>query len=658
MPTEEASFEKKPVVCTTEDAACDDLDQKLSRSWLRVAVAAVFAGQGMVLSLALNMTPPEFGSAVYWVLHGGLVFSSLIVMAFLGGPLFASTFGMLRVRQLSIEGLFTLSLLGAFVGSLVSSLTGAGSVYYEIVSIVIAIYTVGRMLSERSQARLRLESEQVRERFDQAEVQVDGDWVTMPVSEVTPGSRVRVRPGAPFTLDGAVLSGLGYVRETALTGEPLPVVRRAGDLVRAGTWSEDGLFEVKVCSELGTRELDQILATVEAGGGQPSELQTQANQLIQAFLPLVAGVSVATAIYWCFIGTWIDAVLNSMAVLLVACPCALGLATPVAIWQGLFLLARMGIVSRDGALIDALAHSKRFYFDKTGTLSESSMRVTDLVFDEMWQPHRAELLAAVHSIESQLAHPVARALVAATEGVARFSDLTIHPGQGVSATTALGQIHIGECDLVPVAEAAALEGSLREQAGKRVYLFIDQQLAAIAVVRERVRYGVSSVWTQLAELQIEAEVLTGDPQPDFYLPYAVHLRSGLSAVQKEEIVRSAQESGDCPLFIGDGINDTAAMATASASIAMGSGTGLARSATSGQLSGDRLEALPDAVRLARAIHKRLRGNLIYAAAYNLLGMGLAACGLLHPIAAALIMLVSSFWVTARALQIEPLYKPN
>lgn len=159
--------EDSVIVCRVGDD-CDDLDLKLSLAWLRIGVAGFFAGQGMVFSLALNMTPPAFGSTAYWILHGGLILSALLVMAFLGGPLFASTVGMVRQRRLSIEGLFTLSLLGAFVGSVVGSATGEGGVYYEIVAIVIAIYTFGRMLGERSQAKLRLESVRLRERFDSA----------------------------------------------------------------------------------------------------------------------------------------------------------------------------------------------------------------------------------------------------------------------------------------------------------------------------------------------------------------------------------------------------------------------------------------------------------------------------------------------------------
>ncbi len=649
MPTQDASFMQKPVVCTTQDTTCDDLDDKLSRSWLSVGIASVFAGQGMVLSLAMSMTPPDFGSVPYWVLHGGLIFSAVVVMLFLGGPLFVSTFGMLRARRLSIEGLFTLSLVGAFAGSLVSTFTGAGAVYYEIVSIVIAIYTVGRMLSQRSQQRLRMESEKVRERFDSAVVRADGAWRTVSVAELAAGAIVRVDPGAPFTVDGVVRSGVGYVRETALTGEPLPVVRHVGDPVRAGTWSEDGVFEVEVQATGGARELDAILQTVEDVSGLPSEMQAQANRIMQFFLPLVAGASLVTALYWGLGGNWIEAAFNSMAVLLVACPCALGLATPVAIWQGLFHLSRIGLVSRDGALIDALAQTKQIYFDKTGTLSESAMQVTELLVLDAWQSRRSELLTAVRSVESKISHPVARAVAGYLDaGVAEVVELRVIPAQGVVAKVGALTLQIGEATLCSGVSVDAACELLRESGGKRVYVFAEGALAAVIVLRERLREGVPSIWESLNALGIEAEVLTGDANPEVDVP--VRVRAGLSAGAKQAILREAKEQGRFPLLVGDGINDAAAMACAAASIAMGSGAALTRSVANGQLVGDDLAALPQAILLARSIRKRLQGNLIYAAAYNVFGMGLAASGHLHPVAAALVMLISSFWVTTRAMQ--------
>ena len=658
-----ASSSKPTGFCCAE-SACDDLDLKHSRAWLRVAIAGVFAGQGMVFSLALNMTPPPFASMAYWILHGGLILSALAVMAFLGGPLFASTLAMFRGRRLSIEGLFMLSLLGAFVGSVVGSLTGQGSVYYEVVSIVIAIYTFGRMLGERSQAKMKLESARLRERFDRVTVQSEeGDWRECSLAEVSVGALVRVEPGGPFTVDGIIQTGVGYVQETALTGEPLPVVRRAGDRVRAGAWAVDSRFELVVEQGAGTRDLDAILQTVEGADGRPSELQTQANDLIRIFLPIVVAVSAATALFWGLTGTWMDAVLNSMAVLLVACPCALGLATPVAISQGLFRLAQLGLVSRDGALIDALARTRRVFFDKTGTLSESDLRVTELWVDTDLPIKRDELLASVLAAESGLEHPVARALTKylKSEGIedsCELQNLQIVAGQGIAYNFDAGEVRhrfqVGEASLAGSDQAIEeVVKALHESKGRRVFVYLDDRVVACLVLGERLRVGVDQIWATLDALEIRSHILTGDPFPELTLPPGVKIEQGLSSADKVERVRDSAGAGESPLFVGDGINDVAAMLQASASIAMHAGAGLARSVAMGQLSDDQIEVIPRAVSLSRAILRKLRGNLLYAFVYNLIGMALAAAGLLHPVAAALIMLVSSFWVTARALSGHP-----
>jgi heavy metal translocating P-type ATPase len=490
-------------------------------------------------------------------------------------------------------------------------------------------------------------------------VDCSGQAMAVPVSEVQLGELVRVDPGAAFTLDGVVRSGVGFVRETSLTGEPLPVVRRAGDRVRAGTFSEDGSFEVEVVAVAGERELDQILDTVESFSGKPSQLQAQANKLVQYFLPVVAAVAISTALYWGFMGSWQDVVFNSMAVLLVACPCALGLATPVAIWNGLYRMARMGLVSRDGALVDGLAQARSVYFDKTGTLSESEMHVGEVLVGPDWEGRRDELLAAVASVEARLKHPVAKALSQLLpRGIDQspvIENIRLIPGSGVEAEAELAGskvlLRIGGPEVeVDERRCHELDRELLMQVGKRVYVSINGRVVAVVVLLERAREGLPSLWAQLEILGINAVVLTGDPNPELEMPAAVPVRAGLSSEDKAAIIQQAVESGEMPCLIGDGINDAAAMSLATSSISMGSGTGLAQSAAMGHFYDDGIEALPDAIRLSRGIHSRLRGNLIYAAAYNVLGMALAAGGLLHPVAAALIMLVSSAFVTLRALR--------
>lgn len=646
--------------CHTVSENYEDLDLKTSRHWLRIAVACVFAGQGMVFSLALSMTPPPFVSPAYLILHGGLIISALVVMGVLGPPLFVSTWEMLKARRISIEGLFTLSLLAAFLGSLAGSISGRGDVFYEVIAIVIAIYTFGRMLGERSHSNLNRECEVLKDRFNRAIVRSEtGQWVEKHISNIPVGELLRVDPGASFAADGVISEGSGYVEETALTGEPLPVVRQPGDKVRAGTWSVDSRFILEVEQTLGGRELDKILDALDSPDGRPSIFQSKANVFISYFLPLVLTISTGTALFWLLAGTWVDAVLNSMAVLLVACPCALGLATPVAISHGLFRLAQMGLVSRDGALIDTLAQTRQVFFDKTGTLSESSLQVVDTWAKEPLPIERIALISSIVQAQSSVAHPVARAISLYLGDNNKsiedqIKDLRLIPGSGIEFFLDYGGISkkvlVGDEDLYDSPESMQeVLHKLHEKRGKRIFVWYDEELVFCFVLRERLREGVSEVCFDLNGLDIDAKVLTGDSSPDIKLPEEIGLEVGLTSADKVQYVTDSRADGKFPLFVGDGINDTAAMTAASGSIAMDSGVGLARSAAMAILSADRLAAIPEAIKLSRSIHKRLRGSLLFAALYNLVGVFLAAVGALTPVIAAIIMLISSFLVMSRAV---------
>ena len=650
--------------CHTVSEDCEDLDLKTSRLWLRIAVACVFAGQGMVFSLALNMTPPPFVSSTYLILHGGLIISALVVMGVLGPPLFVSTWEMLKARRISIEGLFALSLLAAFLGSLAGSISGKGDVFYEVIAIVIAIYTFGRILGERSHSNLKRESEVLKDRFNCAIVRSEtGQWVEKHISNIPVGELLRVDPGASFAADGVILEGSGYVEETALTGEPLPVIRQPGDKVRAGTWSVDSRFILEVEQTLGGRELDKILDALDSADGRPSIFQSKANVFISYFLPLVLIISFGTALFWLLAGTWVDAVLNSMAVLLVACPCALGLATPVAISHGLFRLAQMGLISRDGALIDCLAQTRQVFFDKTGTLSESSLQVVDTWIKEPLPIERIPLISSIAQAQSSVKHPIARAISQYlgdnnTYIEDQIKNLRLIPGSGIEFFLDYGgtskKVLVGDEDLYDTSESMQeVLHKLHEKRGKRIFVWYDEELVFCFVLRERLRKGVSEVCCDLNGLDIDARVLTGDPSPDIKLPEEIGLEIGLTSADKVQYVTDSRADGKFPLFVGDGINDTAAMTAASGSIAMDSGVGLARSAAMAILSADRLTAIPEAIRLSRSIHKRLWGSLLFAALYNLVGVFLAAVGALTPVIAAIIMLISSFLVMSRAVSQNP-----
>lgn len=645
----------------SSSATCASSEEHSAGQWLKVGIAAVFAGQGMMFSLALSMTPPPFASGAYQFLHAGLILSALLVCFLLGGPLLRALIDMVQQRTVSIAALFFLSLCGAFAGSLLSTFSGQGGVYYEVVAIVLGIYTFGRLLGARSQSKLRLASQQLSQQYAQAAVRgQDGLVRICPVESVRVGDRVEVAVEAPFTLDGVIVRGVGYVQETALTGEVLPLVRRAGDSVRAGTWSIDASFEVEVTAAAGDRVLDSILQTLDSVDGQPSVMQLQALRFVRYFVPLVVTVSAITGLYWWFFATWIDGFLNSMAVLLVACPCALGLATPAAIWQGLSALAQRGLVSREGQLIDVLANTKRIFFDKTGTLSDPRLRVVEALYADLLPLAKENFLAALYAIESKTAHPIAQSLCAHCESqrlaAVQINNWRLIPGQGVSARLQVEshdfEMQVGEASLCREAfqyQIAALNAQVVAVRGKRVYAYLEGVPLALWVLQETPRPGLRPLGRQLQRLGIQSTVLTGDSQPQLHLPSELELHSKVTAADKVCFVEQSKSNQELPIFVGDGINDASAMKAASAAIAMQCGTPLAQSAASAQLSGNQLYLLPEFVALARGVQRRIQTNLIYAFAYNLLGMGFAAAGWLHPIIAALIMLFSSLLVTARAV---------
>ncbi|MDD2763588.1 MAG: HAD-IC family P-type ATPase [Opitutaceae bacterium] len=695
-------------------------DQRLlDRAWLRIGIGLLVVGQAMTFSLAVNLTPPE--GATYWVLHGGLILSAVGVLVFLGGDLVGSAVEALRQRRISIDLLFLVTLAGAFSGSLVATFTHTGSVYYEVVAILIVVHTTGRMLGARSRVAALRAVDRTRERFDTCEVRgAGGARVRKPVSGLAADDLVLVAPGAPISVDGVIAAGRGYVQETSMTGEWRPVSRGPGDRVLAGTFSVDGSFDIRPAR--GPRRLDAVLAAVAGARLAPSGLQRQADRLVAWFLPIVVTVSAATFAGWIFHASWDRALFNAMAVLLVACPCAMGLATPVAVWGGLARLASFGLVARTGDFMEALARCDCVCLDKTGTLSSETLAIHAWRIEREFQAREHWLRAAVAAAEDGLAHPVAAALreaghtpAAACAESARqllvdmlpvVRERRIEPGLGVVALVEDEKGHpvevrVGERRLVDVrASSPAMkdehreavppkeeillrqgyEGQVasklapaREAAGKEIYVSVGGRLAAGIELAETWREGMNEALRELGTLGVEAEILTGDPNaadsfagaglsrdrgngagtnPDRGLGPLRQpvIRSGLTPQEKCARVEELKAAGHLVAFLGDGINDAAAMSAAPASIAMQAGAELARASAMAVFAGGDLRFLPRAIRVARAVRRSIRANLYFAAAYNTAGMALAAAGALHPVAAALLMVGSSAFVSVNALR--------
>ena len=624
-------------------------DQRLlDRAWLRIGAGLAVAGQSMVFGLAINITPAT--GAGYWVAHGGLIACALASLFFLGGDLVRSAVASLRERRVSVDLLFLVTLLGALTGSLVSSFTHTGSVYYEVVSILIVVHTIGKMLGARSRLAALKAVDCTRQTFETCQVRLDGGRIEdRPVNAVTVEDCVVVSPGGAIAVDGEILNGRGYVQATSMTGEWRPVPHGPGDRVLAGTFSVDGNFEIRATS--GPRRLDAILHEVEQARVAPSRLQRQADTLMAWFLPLVVGVSVATFCFWLMRAPWDRALFNAMAVLLVACPCALGLATPVAVWGGLARFARFGLVARTGDFIEVLARCDAACLDKTGTLSGESLRVLAWSTRPDWSDRETWLKTAVNALEASSHHPVANALKEVchliSDKPAELAGVREEPGLGVVGRVkdrrgVWAEVRVGERAL-----HAGLAGAVGP-GDKTIFVSVDGSLAAEITLGETWRAGLTETLVELKALGLSVEVLTGDPHPPADL--GVPLRGGLSPADKQARVNELAAAGRTVLFAGDGVNDAAAMSAAHASIAMRGGSELARAAAMGVFAGEDLRFLPEAIRVARRITASVKGNLLFAAGYNVAGMALAAAGMLHPVVAALLMVGSSAWVSVRALR--------
>lgn len=569
----------------------------------------------------------------------------------------------LSERRITVESLFLLSALGALGASLVSTLSGEGSVYYEVVAIVLAIYTIGKTLGARSRERALSAVQSLREAFDFAYLETCcGQRRRVPVDELAMDSLVSVAPGEPVSVDGVIHSGFGDVTDTAMTGELAPIPKRPGDTIWAGSYSVDGVFLIEPRALRGQRRIDGVLEAVEMARLRPSELQLQADRLMQWFVPSVIAIAAVTFGVWMLLGPWTSALFNAMAVLLVACPCALGLATPIAVWSQMLQLSRIGLTVRTADFGDQFAQIDRIIFDKTGTLSFETLRVEDIQLTPDFEAKRNEVLAAVRSVESLSQHPVARALTMLNVPPLDVEPLAItqHPGRGVEALvrmpTGEAKMRIGEASFIEESLSSPVLTLTHTLFKREVLVSIDGELAAVFGLSEELRPDLESAIESLQMQGVVVSILSGDPTPPQPQLGGVAVEGGLKPEDKLNRVRTWQAAGERVAFIGDGVNDAAAMAEADVSVAMGQGADLSRATAPAVLMGDSLMPLARGLALSRKVRQAVRGNLIFAGAYNFIGMGLAAAGILHPVAAALLMLISSVGVSvraARSAQIRP-----
>jgi Cu+-exporting ATPase len=624
-----------------------DSGRRRSNEWLRFGIGAALGGLTMSLSLGLNISPPE-GSARF-ALHSlliGLVLSSLVA---LGGPMIAASWSALRQGRITTDQLFFLGIAGAFGASVLSTWRGRGDIYYEVVIILLAIHALGRLLVDRERASAVRTLNEWRRALDIGmRVNESGEKSAVSLGSLRIGEWILIKPGETVPMDGVIVRGSAYVQETAHTGEPFPLARSEDDQVLAGSTVLDGELILRVTATHVSREIDRVADAVAALSAGKSRTERVVDRAVSIFLPIVVVLSLVTFATWLWFVDPIRALFNALAVLLVACPCALGIAIPLAQSLGFQGLARLGVSPHCPSLLEALAGINTVVFDKTGTLTELQLE-TDGV----------ELISGDESIRGYIAeiqrhsnHPVARPFWSWDAPVpdrAKLEFVKIIPGIGLKGHfTVEGKPHsvaIGNENCLNLAD----RGALKPSSQRRLFVRFDNQLVAIISLRESLRPGLIQLFNQLKLRGNRIAILTGDTLvPVEFSEFNIEIKTNLSAKEKSEYVEKLKQQGHRVLFVGDGLNDAEVMARADASLAIGTSHPAATDAADGVWGAKSLALLPEALDLADQTKKKVLQIIRFSLAYNLIGLSFAVMGLIHPVLAATLMLVSSLTVTTIA----------
>jgi heavy metal translocating P-type ATPase len=550
---------------------------------------------------------------------------------------------------------------------------GTTFVYYEAAAVIVTLILLGRYLEARARGRT---SEAIRRlvglQAKTARVVRNAMATELPVAEVRPGDLVEVRPGERVPVDGEVTDGASWIDESMISGEPLPVEKTVGATVTGGTVNQTGAFTFRATAVGEATMLAQIIRMVEAAQGGKLPIQALVDRVTMWFVPVVMALAVLTFAVWLVFGpdpALTFGLVNAVAVLIIACPCAMGLATPTSILVGTGRGAELGILFRKGEALQSLQGVRVVALDKTGTLTEGKPRLTDLVLAQGFD--RATVLAAVAAVESKSEHPIARAIVAAAvkDGLTlpHFSDFASVTGYGVSAQAGGHRIEVGAdrymvklgLDVTAFAETAARLG---DEGKTPLYAAIDGRLAAILAVSDPIKETTPQAIRALHALGLKVAMITGD---NARTAHAIARQLGIDEVVAEVLpdgkvaaVKRLMAQGALA-YVGDGINDAPALAAADVGLAVGTGTDIAIEAADVVLMTGRLTAVPDAIALSRAVMRNIRQNLFWAFVYNAALIPVAAGVLypsfgllLSPIFAAAAMALSSVFVLGNALRLR------
>ena len=626
--------------------------------WRRFWQAAALTIPAMLLAM--------FGPEETWnhVSQGVLVTP---VATWLGWQFHRVAIKQTQALSANMDTLISLGSLSAYLYS-IWALAAGRPIFFETAGVIVTLITLGRAFEARAKGRA---SDAVHRLIElgakEARILAGHRTRMVPVDEVTPGDVMLVAPGEKVPTDGVVVDGVSSVDESMLTGESVPVDKAPGDGVYGATVNQGGQLTVKATAVGSETALAAIARTVQEAQGSKAPIQRLADRISSVFVPLVILFAATTTAAWLLIGNELGiAIQSGLAVLIIACPCALGLATPTAVMVGSGRGAELGILFKRAEVFEAAREVTAVLFDKTGTLTTGVMALSDVVTDE--DPDR--FLHLVASVEAASGHPIGKAVALGADErditYGRPENLETYPGLGVTGRVDGHAVAVGKSALIEsrgllLDSRWSAELQRLEDEGKTAFLAgWDGRVRGVIAVSDEVRPGAAEAVARLSAKNIRAVMVTGDNRLTAdriaNLVSMSEVEAEVLPAEKAEIVKRYRQDGGSVAFVGDGINDAVALTVADLGIAVGSGTDVALEAGEVVLLNDDPRLAPTAIDLADATFTTIKQNLFWAFAYNSAAIPLAALGFLNPMIAAGAMAFSSVSVVLNALRLRR-FKP-
>lgn len=651
-------------------------EKELSKLEKRMYVAATGALILAIIRGALYLGLAFGAVAITWapipnipyLTWGLLLFIIVTPVQFIGGwTFYVGAYEAIKKRTANMDLLIAVGTLAAYIYStVVLFLPGLfpvkeRDVYFEVSAVIIAFVLLGKFMEEAIKKR---SSASVRKLLDlrpsMARVDRNGIETEIPAKDVVVNDILVVKPGEKIPTDGIVIDGTSAVDEKMITGESIPVDKKIADEVIGATLNKQGLLKIRATKVGAETALSQIVHFVEEAQSSTGHIQRLVDSVSAKFVPAVVSVAVASFLIWNFVmGNFVMGLLSFIAVLIIACPCALGIATPAALMVGVGKGAEAGILIRSAEYLERSQKINTVVLDKTGTITKGEPSVTDII--PMGRYESDDVLRISACAESGSEHPLARAVVgmAQTKNIAieNLGDFQAVSGMGVRATVGNKQILFGNRKLVQKFQIASdlIEQKMAklESEGKTVMILADgKDIAGLIAVADTVKESSPAAIRELTDLGIETVMLTGDNEKT---ANAVAKKVGITNViasvlpgEKANVIKNLQSGGKVVAMVGDGINDAPALAQADIGIAIGSGSDIAKETGGIILIKDDIRDVSRAIRLSRATMNKIKQNLFWALIYNSGGIPIAAIGLLSPMVAAAAMALSSISVIANS----------